>query len=416
VEAAPVPSTSRAEKFLPLAGIGVFLTVMYLWIASVCSAPDSLLGHDWVMFYRVGEAVRAGQWDTIYAPSTDFPFVYPPYAIYLFAPLGWLTPTWAYVVCVAIAYLEFVLSIWILSRLMPARRQQLFLVTSLALASAPWLGLTITGHLSVLYLLSILAGWLAWRNQKPLLAGLAFSVLLVKPNLGIPFALLFLAKRQGRLLGAMLMGAGVLVAVTAPLGLNAWQAWWDASRNFAHLYDIGTCSMTKQLTLFSLWQLLLVYRVPALVVKLTWALTVAPLFLGLVLVWRGPLTAAKLTRLSGVSVLFLVAANPYLYFYDGLLLVIPAALWYLRGNEYSSRQRHRLCGVFLTLIYLWGYCLFIPGVPLPLSLIGLLSAAWCGVEIWDLCASTGLPGGQPFPAGHCLFGMRAYPKTGTGSR
>ena len=391
METAPVPSTSRAEKFLPLAGIGVFLTFVYLWVASVCSAPDSLLRHDWVMFYRVGEAVRAGQWDRIYAPSVDYPFVYPPYAIYLFAPLGWLAPTWAYVVCVASAYLEFTLALWILWRLMPASRGQHILVASLALASAPWLGVTITGHLSALYLLSILAGWLAWQNQRPLLAGLAFSVLLIKPNLGIFFGLLFLAKRQWRLLGGMLLGAGVLVAVTAPLGLIVWQDWWDASRNFAHLYETGACSMTKQLTLFSLWQLLLMYRVPgpALVVKLTWALSVAPLLLGLVLVWRGPLTAAKLTRLSGVFVLFLLAANPYLYFYDGLLLVIPAAVWYLRGNEYGSRQRHRLCGFFLTLIYLWGYCLFISDGLLPLSLIGLLSAAWCGVEIWDLLASGG---------------------------
>ena len=46
-------------------------------------------------------------------------------------------------------------------------------------------------------------------------------------------------------------------------------------------------------------------------------------------------------RVVGLGALLCVAANPRLYFYDALVLVVPAARWYLDRTTYMSRAMRR---------------------------------------------------------------------------
>src|SRR4029077_9439617 len=84
----------------------LFLTAMSqsVWLAALAQSPNPLVtAHlDWYTFFDAGRKFVRGEIASIYPHAfTTFFWVYPPYCIYLTAPLGLLTEAWAYVVCAA---------------------------------------------------------------------------------------------------------------------------------------------------------------------------------------------------------------------------------------------------------------------------------------------------------------------------
>jgi hypothetical protein len=178
------------------------------------------------------------------------------------------------------------------------------------------------------------------HRDRPMVSGLALSALLLKPNLAIFFVAYLLWRRARRAIVGFVTGGVILVASTAPFGIGPWRGFADALRWVAH-NEGHTTVANAQVTLLSLLRALLHHGTTGTAATVLW-LTASLLLLAVVAsLWRrGPaMTAAVPLRWWGTIVLLAVALNVRLYFYDALILVVPAAGWYLERASYSSRRR-----------------------------------------------------------------------------
>jgi hypothetical protein len=110
--------------------------------------------------------------------------------------------------------------------------------------------------------------------------------------------------------------------------------------------------------------------------------------------WHRSDSEAALARLFGLTVLLALSANLYVHFYDGLLLLVPGVVWWVRHDAYRSRWRHGLIGARLLGIFVVGYLrifLVSEGINWP----GALIAVWLISEAVDLLAA---PPRSPQPA------------------
>jgi hypothetical protein len=116
-------------------------------------------------------------------------------------------------------------------------------------------------------------------------------------------------------------------------------------------------------------------------ISVVWGPIALVLFGYAVAAWRKP---APTLRHLGLVVLLAVAANPYLSFYDGLLLAVPATVWWSERALWR-RSRWRLVGICIGAIWLWEHAshswspaLEMAGIGVlpPFSIIGPVSAFW----------------------------------------
>jgi hypothetical protein len=136
----------------------------------------------------------------------------------------------------------------------------------------------------------------------------------------------------------------------------------------------------RQPTLFAFWQSVL----PPLLAWISWAVVSIVLFVCLVRIWIRRATSQDLPRVLAATVLFLVCCNPHVFFYDGLLVLIPGAVWYAGGDRYESAGVRRTCGALLLLVYLAQHVSTLLLQEQSPPLVGPLITAWLVVEVWDL--------------------------------
>jgi hypothetical protein len=222
------------------------------WIAEACIvlAPLGWLlfwavfhavpGQDWVVFHTAAVRFFAGDMATL-ADARAFtdemnrshqawfphpitvlhPWVYPPVTLMLalaFGKLSYLVSLFAFL-GTTLAVLVCCLWRW---QDRPSDRLALIGFVLLCPATAYVIG---SGQLSFLIAAAVLAG-VAWLPSRPFLAGMAFSLLCLKPQFVplIPVALL--AGRHWRAIGGALAGGLGLVALSAlVVGVPAWIAW-----------------------------------------------------------------------------------------------------------------------------------------------------------------------------------------------
>ncbi len=95
-----------------------------------------------------------------------------------------------------------------------------------------------------------------------------------------------------------------------------------------------------------------------------------------------------LPRLFGVTVLLALCANLYVYFYDGLLLLVPGVVWWVEREGYRSRWCHGLIGACLLGFFVVGYVsIFLLEFNEGVSWAGALLALWLVFEAADLLAA-----------------------------
>jgi hypothetical protein len=335
----------------------------------------AVLDRDWLAFHRAGSLLWDGRLADIYIESfqTGYPFVYPPYVLYACAPLGLLPGRFAYAALAVSAFGALGLALWVLRRGVPGRAEDHTTAALVVLASAPWNGSIIVGQWSPWLLLIMAGGLAAWRGGRPLTAGVVLSFLAAKPNLGLAIALVVLAKGGPRMAIGWGLGVGALLLSVFPLGNDVWESYLAASMHMGELVETSGMPMWKHQTLYAFWWTVLGSEAPTRLVHTLWVVSVLPLVAGVLLIWRGPVSRARLSRLFGALVLFVVGCNPYVYFYDGLLLAIPALIWHVERGRYHSRQCHRLVGSCILAVFAWQH----------LSLFALKGCwAWVGPLVW----------------------------------
>jgi hypothetical protein len=373
-----------------------------LWIAAAADGAD----RDWRHFHDTARLVLDGRAAEIYpGHSHGLPFLHPPYFVWAILPFGLLSRTGGYLASSATTILAMVSSMWFLRRALPAEPKRFGWAVLAVLGSASWTVMLALGQPSAWYLLFICATLFLWTRAQPAwvlaAAGAVSSLMMLKPNLGLVFPLLFGVRGERRLLLGWLAGFSVLLLSTIPLGATVWTGYLDGMRAVSGIID--RVPTWRQHTIAAFWRSFV--HAPRLVTGL-WLACALPLTAVTGWAWfkadREPRT---LPRLVGITVLLAVTCSPYLHHYDAIIVALPGMVWYLDANSFRSATLRQVCGAALLAAYLIQQ-VSLWGMQGGLSLVGPVLAVWLVADALDLATggfqvapSTCRPALSPRPAG-----------------
>jgi hypothetical protein len=369
----------RRRRVGHLAGLAVFLLLAVLWLLTAANQV-SLLDRDWVAFDNAGWRGLGGDWTGVYVASAGdrWPYLYPPTAIPLALPLG-LLPYYASYVLAVVMGIGGVFAAW--RRMVAAsegpRDRELVLLSAL-LCAPTTLQVLVTGQYSWLYLWALAVMAAAWGRSTRV--GWALAALSLKPPLAVMFLPLLVAQRRWQALWRAATVTAAASAVTLLWGAGPWLGFVQAVRDVAERQGRGDAPIEKQVTLLGFAQVLSGGRASP-TVGIAVALVAAVTFGWAFRVWRR-LDGAPPLRLVGSAVLLAVALTPRLYFYDALVLALPAAAWYLGAGRYGTRAARRVAGTCLAGVVLATLLFFT--MPVVGTVVGPLSLLWAVVELRDL--------------------------------
>jgi hypothetical protein len=376
-------------------GLALFLSLLALWLYGASVRPD-LIWRDWVSFDQAGWRALGGDWSSVYVASASeqFPYLYPPFAIVAALPLG-LLPFWpSYVLTVAALLAGIGWSCRRLGEVL-GRDDGRWSVFCAALLCAPTtLQVIITGQYSWIYLMSLcgLAAGLHHRDDR--CAGRSLALLCLKPNLALVVVPLLVIRRRWAVLRQAGRTTFLVVAATLPFTLLAWGDFLNAVRGVAERQELGDAPIEKQVTLLAFLRVVTGRFDGSSAIWLVWFVLAGT---GALLVawtwWRaGPEISAL--RLTGLAALAMVALSPRLYFYDALVLAVPAAVWYLDRDRFECRWIRRLEGACIAAIVVATF-VFFPH-PAVVTAVGPLALAWMALEVLDVRAAA-RPAALPTP-------------------
>jgi alpha-1,2-mannosyltransferase len=322
-----------------------------------------LKGADFVQFYTLGHLAHDHQIEAMYdmralhdaqtalvpASGVDlYPAVYPPQVAAFFAPVSGWSYQRALLVWTLLSIVGYVLIVWSAWRPVSDVLSDRPLVIAAAAAFPPFWSLVLHGQITVLVLAAFWLGWLALERDQRLLAGVAFGLLAIKPQFGIPLAMVVLIGREWPML------AGALASVVAQVAAASWMLGLEAFRLFA----TETWSITfKNIDALE--------SKPFLSHSLRTVTRLAPNWIGVPLwvalaavvlwytarVWRSD---APLRVRLGVVMLAAVLVNPHLIIYDATVLALPL-LWF--GAYMHERERRAAAAPFWITVY-WLFAAF----------------------------------------------------------
>lgn len=376
---------------LALVGLGLLAAALFLvrqlgasWSLvpqdnrAVVAVPDTL------GYYTGARLVAAGQGARLYdvdalslvplpdlAGSGDLqtrdpggrvlPFEYPPFVLLLFLPLTLLPLREAMIVWGVVNWLLMVALVATCVGVAAGHAARQRWAWILAVGTfVPVAAAAVLGQLSLALALAVFSGWAVLRRGHPVLAGLALSGLLIKPQYA-PLVLLaiVLQRRWGPVAGVGLgiAGAGLLsVAAVGWEGVLAYVRLLPQVERLGQGYAVGS---PGNYTWRGLSLRLLGEGTPA---DITWLVLTALTVLVAVVIWwpstRSPRGLPPGVPFAGLLV-GAVLVSPHTLIHD-LTLLVPAAVLGWRGLR-DSGVTGRLAAVWLGLCALiWGILLLPP--------------------------------------------------------
>src|SRR6185437_9412222 len=192
-------------------------------------------------FYTAGYMLRTGHSAQIYNYASEqlfqnalvtpvpraLPMMSPPVTALFFVPLSLLSFWHAYAVFAAINLLLLVACIALLNPFLTALSARWNPAPALLVLSfLPAAIALLMGQLSILLLLIYCACFVALRSDRNFVAGLILSLALIKFQVALPIAALFLLWRQWRFIAGFLAGAALFTALSIRLvGLATFTAY-----------------------------------------------------------------------------------------------------------------------------------------------------------------------------------------------
>ena len=352
--------------------------ISWLWHAFVVD-PSAVQERDWWTLREVAKSFVAGDWGAVYVDralsnGTNF-FRYPPFVLYFIAPLAWMGPQAAYALVCAIQVLAAVLILWLLFRIRKPDEPDLNVAA--VFGSAAMAHVIVSGQNSALLALVIAAAAYCWASGRNMAAAIWVGLLVCKPN-WLPVFGLFALWRGGLKAGvtAAMTGAA-LVMSSVPLGIGLWKAFFAMTTRAG---EIGTRYMLyKEITLLAALRSVLGW---GMLTTIAWGLCVV---VATVLVIHALREHRSIGRSVALATLLAVVANPYVSFYDGFVLVVPATLWFSHRDAYSERA-WRVVGVWVAAYWIWDMAVFYYASAIPsfrnphVSAAGFLLTGWLVTE------------------------------------
>ena len=363
-------------------GIGTSLVAVYTRVA----APS-----DWRLFYDTAQLLLSGQAGEIYPGVTaGYPFLYPPPFVWHVAWLGLLSPGGAHIGLVLVMITALLAALLLLHRGLSDGGRRLDSWIFVVLSSASWFWMLAAGHISAWFVLLLAGSLLLWTSGRELAAGLVLGFLAIKPHYCLPFLLCFVLARAWPVLAGSFITIALLAFSTLPLGDDLWSKYFE---QFGSLNGVITAIPPwKQITVLAFWRSVLGDNQPWIAAVAT-ALTAAPCLVVVALAWiRKARISCAVPRLFGLTVLMLLSCNVYAFHYDGLLLTIPGAVWYLRDHEYANAKHHLAAGVMIFLAYAAQHASTLVHEN-SLAWTGAVLAVWLIIDGRDLLAYPNRAGG-----------------------
>ncbi len=292
---------------------------------------------DFLQFYTYGSLILDGRSSDLYDAGahaqvaadrvdrrlvlTGFHPNYSPVIALLMSPLAALPFLLAAALWSALSLLLYGIAVALLTRITTVLRAD---PLTMALLAASWPAVFVVlryGQISALSLLCLaVAVWLH-RNGHPLASGVALGMLAYKPNLLIAPALILLLAREWRLVGGLLLGAGLELAVAvAVVGPAVFARYAKilialASRpELVELYSTESHSFRGLIQAITSDSRVLVVALVAGTAFATWAGS---------RIWRE--SDDVRVRWSALT-LAMLFSSPHLLTYDLLLLAVPLVL------------------------------------------------------------------------------------------
>ena len=181
-----------------------------------------LKGTDFLHFYTLGSLAREHRGAELYdmaaqselaeqrvpeAGTLFFVSLYGPQASLLFAPLAALPYGAALGLWLMVSALLYGLCCYAIWKTCSHMRREGWLVMLLVLAYPAFFHLVVWGQSSALALACFTGAYLALRGDRKFLAGLAIGCLMIKPQLGLAAAFVFVAAREWRVVAGAVVGA-----------------------------------------------------------------------------------------------------------------------------------------------------------------------------------------------------------------
>lgn len=223
--------------------LGALLVLQVCTLLSGLALLRTARGHyiDFRSFYTAGYMLRTHQAPLLYDYPTEqrlqsalvtpapraLPMMSPPFTALVFVPLSRLSFSAAHLVWSAINLLLLLACVPLLKPFLPTLSARWSPAPALLLLSfLPAAIALLMGQLSIVLLFLYCACFVALRRDQNFLAGLILSLALMKFQIALPIALLFLLWRQWRFIAGFLTGGALLTALSLRiLGLAAFTSY-----------------------------------------------------------------------------------------------------------------------------------------------------------------------------------------------
>jgi len=377
-------SPGRRRRLLHLGLFGLALTAFGLWLGYLWlnRRDPAVWQRDWFCFYSAGERfLDSGPVGTYVEQCIEGYFwLYPPYLLYPYALATFLPPVGYYGVAVMAILALTGAGLKMLAVALPSRSFEtigLFVVASAAL-----FGTLVNGQHSALLLVGVAGALWALRGNREFTAGLFLGLVGIKPNWALFFIAWLVVARRWRTLGGMALVGAAMILSTLPLGLDAWRAYLAAGpAGVGDLLDPATGAYSypaHKLVTFEAFARSTLGALSPAAGQVAWVGLELLAVVACLSVW---LRSSDVRDQLAITVLVAVAANPYVEFYDALLLAVPAAVWWTGRARYRPGT-WRLVGAAAASIWVWQWvwALGSPGPDWP-SLVGGFLAVWIAAEM-----------------------------------
>ncbi len=324
-------------------------------------------GTDFLHFYTLGNLALHDRGDLLYdmraqaelthqlvtrAPDSVYVALYGPQVSLFFATFAHLSYGWALTAWLTLNLLIYALCCYAVWRTCPRLHAYRWTVVILAIAFPGLFHLIAWGQTSGLALMCFTLAFLALRDDRPLLAGLAIGSLIFKPQLGLAAAVVFLSARQWRVVASAVMAAVLQLAVAwTHYGTTIMRNYWHTLTRLEKVLPLLEPRLYQTHSLRSFWSLLLPWPRVAFIL---YAISALAVVVFAVRAWKSVL---PLSLRYSVLLLATVLVSPHLTVYD-LIILAPAFL--LLSDWTMSRGDDRFVPLLQQLFY-FCYPLFLIG-------------------------------------------------------
>ena len=354
-----VPRGHRLAKRLAILSTAVVVTMLVSWVSA---DPVERLQTDWTAFDNAANRLLAGE--SVYRPITgdgfeEFPYLYPPFVLWLALPLATVSFSGSFLLSSATTLFSYLAGLR-LFRSCERRGGDPFssAATGMVIATASGVAVTATlvGQYSGLYVLSLGAAALLYTRDRTAAAGLILAALWIKPNIAIAVPVVLFWSRSWRVFSGFAAGTVGLLAASLPFGLERWGGFVDNARQIAELQERGEVPVRKMITVLSSIQTIFGLEAASSVSLVIWLAVAGVLGAAVLALWTPERLAESPVRAFAVFALFVVAANPRMYFYDGTLVAFGMFGLWVGAHQGVSVGSRRVVAVLAAVIWvgLWG--------------------------------------------------------------